>query len=486
MDEVYRPLLSTSYQVDDIDLEEIQPMPSSPNLNPDETEVKIVVDETQLKTTISSEEHSGGDTKPLPPGKEYHLFMSYSSEDRDDANTIRQHLEERFHLKCLYYERDFQIGKNIDDNITEGLQRSVKALILLSPFYIQSHYCVTEAREACKLSFTDMENHNVIPVLLRPLPKDLPPFLNSYVYIDAQREMDVAGKIYEAFNQPGFLDPLQMNKSALSCNGTLLVRKRAIKADCFNHGFSYRFSPLEVYEEDKICQHGVDLTECKKHFTTIMEDLNNKCLFRNYPIFSSIKWRCLLLCVLSTAFSCIWVASFLLSATYGSILKDKTYWVMNFIIGLPIVCSICPCGLLIIYGCRRMRSAGIHFVVLRYNLRFYRSSKCLVYFDQTTLTEPTLHVIKYNLDDCEDYLLSLLKLRRQNDLSLDTRTNEEIVEALIHQKLTELQSTQALIKWTLLRESSVNRHRTSNNRACICEMLEDQVNKTYGPVVIQV
>lgn len=85
-----------------------------------------------------------------------------------------------------------------------------------------------------------------------------------------------------------------------------------------------------------------------------MEDLNNKCLFRNYPVFSSIKWRCLLLCVLSTAFSCIWVASFLLSATYGSILKDKTYWVMNFIIGLPIVCSICPCGLLIIYGCRRM------------------------------------------------------------------------------------------------------------------------------------
>lgn len=94
--------------------------------------------------------------------------------------------------------------------------------------------------------------------------------------------------------------------------------------------------------------------QCKKHFTTIMEDLNNKCLFRNYPIFSSIKWRCLLLCVLSTSFSCIWVASFLLSATYGSILKDKTYWVMNFIIGLPIVCSICPCGLLIIYGCRRM------------------------------------------------------------------------------------------------------------------------------------
>lgn len=148
-------------------------------------------------------EPAASDIKTLPPGKDYHLFVSYSSKDRIEANTIRQHLEERFYLKCLYYERDFQIGRNIDENITEGLQKSAKALLLLSPFYIQSHWCVTEAREVCKLSFTDMENHNVIPVLLRPINKDLPPFLNSYVYIDAQKEIDVAGKIHEAFFHPG-------------------------------------------------------------------------------------------------------------------------------------------------------------------------------------------------------------------------------------------------------------------------------------------
>lgn len=235
MAEASWPLSSTSPEDDAV--EEIHLMLVSPYSDQSETEVKtIVVDnseesedkilnETEVKTVAFREDRDEvvtSDTKPLPPGKEYHLFMSYSSEDRDDANTIRQHLEERFHLKCLYYERDFQIGKNIDDNITEGLQKSVKALILISPFYTQSHYCVTEAREACKLSFTDMENHNVIPVLLRPLPKDLPPFLNSYVYIYAQREMDVAGKIYEAFNQPGKvayeyeLNTCQMKVSKLS------------------------------------------------------------------------------------------------------------------------------------------------------------------------------------------------------------------------------------------------------------------------------
>lgn len=103
------------YQDDKV--EKIQLMPFSPNLDLDETEVKTVVsseDKDELSTIF---------TKPLPPGKEYHLFMSYSSEDRDVANTLRQHLKERFHLKCLYFERDFQIGKNIDESITKASQR---------------------------------------------------------------------------------------------------------------------------------------------------------------------------------------------------------------------------------------------------------------------------------------------------------------------------------------------------------------------------
>lgn len=45
----------------------------------------------------------------------------------------------------------------------------------------------------------------------------------------------------------------------MSCNGTLLIRKRAIKADFYNHGLAYRFLPLEAFEEEKICQNGIDL-----------------------------------------------------------------------------------------------------------------------------------------------------------------------------------------------------------------------------------
>lgn len=49
--------------------------------------------------------------------------------------------------------------------------------------------------------------------------------------------------------------------SALSCNGTLLFRKVAHKTKYCAHGLSYRFPPIETYEEEKIYQHGVDLIE---------------------------------------------------------------------------------------------------------------------------------------------------------------------------------------------------------------------------------
>lgn len=109
-----------------------------------------------------------------------------------------------------------------------------------------------------------------------------------------------------------------------------------------------------------------------------------------------------------------------------------------------------------------------------------------MYFDHSTLTQPTLHVFKYDITDCENYLLSLLGELRQEKVHGDSRTNEEIMKDLVNQQLKELQSTQALIKWTRLRESALKRHRTSNNRACICEILEDSINKTYGPVETKV
>ena len=94
--------------------------------------------------------------------------------------------------------------------------------------------------------------------------------------------------------------------------------------------------------------------QCKNHYDTIIGELNKTYLFRNYPVFSSLKWRCLVLWVLFLAFACIWTISLLLSITNGSILKDEIYAIINFTLGVPLLCTIFICGFPIIYGYRRL------------------------------------------------------------------------------------------------------------------------------------
>ncbi|XP_048768075.1 uncharacterized protein LOC125674818 isoform X3 [Ostrea edulis] len=372
-------------------------------------------EETEVKSLIQQDiaEAAKGNIPPLPPGKKYHLFVSYSSEDREAANTIRDQMERRFHLKCMDFERDFIPGKNIDKNIADEMLHSVKVLLILSPFYIQSFWCVTEAREACNLSFTDVENLNVIPLLLRPLEKDLPPFLKSYVYIDAQKELDVPAKIFEAFNHPGSVDPLHQDRSASTYNndnGVLLCRKIACKTRYAEHGLAFRFQPFEEYEEQRISLFDVDLVECDHHYSAVTKDLNARCLFRNYPVLTSVKWRCAAIFFLFLSTLGISLTLFQLSTIPGSILYHRTARITIIILGLTVLCSMCPCGFFIIYIWRRILSTYTHSVVLQHNLAFYRSSKCLMYFDNSTdLSKPTLYIFRYDTTECEKYLVSLLK-----------------------------------------------------------------------------
>lgn len=143
----------------------------------------------------------------LPPGKKYHIFISCSSQDMEEVNKICKDLEKRFFFICMQHDRDFVIGKRLDDNIQSEMAKSVKVLILISPTYITSPWCMSEADEAVRLSYSEREKLKIIPVMLRP-PDDgleLPPFLKKYRYIDSQKEEDIPAKIFEAYYHSGFL-----------------------------------------------------------------------------------------------------------------------------------------------------------------------------------------------------------------------------------------------------------------------------------------
>ncbi|XP_062617201.1 uncharacterized protein LOC134278912 isoform X2 [Saccostrea cucullata] len=391
-----------------------------------EKNLNCLESEELISQSVQNEDYSEQRVLPLQADKKYHLFISYSSEDRDDANEICGCMEQRFHMKCMNFERDFQPGKNIDDNIADNMRKSVKVLIILSPAYLQSHWCVTEAREAAQLSFTGFSDVNVIPLLLRPLGKDLPPFLKSYVYIDAQKEIDVPAKIYEAYLNPDSIDPLHKERNvddvaSQANNGTFLCQKFASKAKFLDHGNSYRFHPLEDHEKEKIASFDLDPMKCTQHYNALMDDLNSRTLFQNYQLFVS-KWRFLFLCgiILIIVFIC---------AGYDLIWWDdfRVFAIILTIIGCCLVVLVFPCSLCFMYICRR-----------------------------------------------NNYVCLMLKKKRptMNENYIKT-TADDLIERI----LEDLQQRNGLINWSSLPESASKRHRTRNDRVCLCEMVEDSINQ---------
>lgn len=139
----------------------------------------------------------------LPPDKKYHLFVAHSSEDSSEVKDLCKELETRFFLKCMNYERDFIPGKLLEDNIHDEMKKSLKILIVISPSFLDSFWGITEARQAFQIAHADGDNLKVIPILLRPVKREIPSFLKSYRYIDVLQEKDVAAKIMDAFYHSG-------------------------------------------------------------------------------------------------------------------------------------------------------------------------------------------------------------------------------------------------------------------------------------------
>jgi hypothetical protein len=104
------------------------------------------------------------------------LFFSYSHRDEDLRNELETHLSslQRQGLISGWHDRRIQAGKNLDTEISDGLERAGIILLLVSPYFIGSDYCYgIEMNRA-------MERHHagsarVIPVILEPCDwHDLP------------------------------------------------------------------------------------------------------------------------------------------------------------------------------------------------------------------------------------------------------------------------------------------------------------------------
>ncbi|XP_075466409.1 uncharacterized protein LOC142501040 isoform X2 [Ascaphus truei] len=119
----------------------------------------------------------------LSKDDKYHVFISYSSGDSIWVYGLICKLEHTFpSLRICYHERDFLPGKTIIDNMVECIQSSQKTLIVLSPDFVRSRWCLFEANLSM---FRDCMGHKaIVPIMLKPCP--VPLHLSHLTYLEAE------------------------------------------------------------------------------------------------------------------------------------------------------------------------------------------------------------------------------------------------------------------------------------------------------------
>ncbi len=134
-----------------------------------------------------SDENSDG-------SREFDAFVSYCEEDRQwvfDVFVPKVEKEKNYHV-CLH-ERDFQVGKDIEENIVAAMEKSSNIVLLVSRSFVESKWCQYEVNFAHRQLLCPSSEKKVIVVLLDPVselnatrkvPGTLKYFLRSRTYLE--------------------------------------------------------------------------------------------------------------------------------------------------------------------------------------------------------------------------------------------------------------------------------------------------------------
>uniref|UniRef100_UPI003AAF8A97 uncharacterized protein n=1 Tax=Centroberyx gerrardi TaxID=166262 RepID=UPI003AAF8A97 len=146
---------------------------------------------------------------PLPPsscphvpptlreGELYHVFISYSSTDYRWTHSLINKLES-CGLQVCYHERDFTPGRTVLENMSDCIQESQKVLLVLSPEFVRSRWCLLEANMSL---FRDcLERKPMVPVLLEP-GVSVPLHLCHLTYLEV-RDPDFISKVLKVLCTP--------------------------------------------------------------------------------------------------------------------------------------------------------------------------------------------------------------------------------------------------------------------------------------------
>ncbi|XP_067672663.1 uncharacterized protein [Haliotis asinina] len=196
MDRDYKSV-STIVQIDKLKDHEEEQEPTQRNvLSPDQTTddaaplanpAPVRHDDTSVSIedslSIPVQPLAEGVAPPLSEGKKYHVFFSYEISDREWVEEVTKRLESpEMGFRCSMHERDFHGGKRIIENITEHIRHSEKTVLVLSPDFLQSHWCMFEIEMGMILSMEESQLL-VVPVMVKRCC--VPDSIKTLTYIDA-------------------------------------------------------------------------------------------------------------------------------------------------------------------------------------------------------------------------------------------------------------------------------------------------------------
>ncbi len=183
----------------------------------------------------------------LRDGECYHVFISYSSTDYQWTHSLINQLES-FGLQVCYHERDFTPGRTVLENMSDCIQESQKVLLVLSPEFVRSRWCLLEANMSL---FRDcLERKPIIPVLLEP-GVSVPLHLCHLTYLEAN-DTDFMNKLLKVLCTPN----QQLQGSTVVpfqppsiYNGKALQPLTAVNVERLSKWDSGHFSDMEVPDQ---------------------------------------------------------------------------------------------------------------------------------------------------------------------------------------------------------------------------------------------
>ncbi|XP_041652115.1 uncharacterized protein LOC121515422 [Cheilinus undulatus] len=195
----------------------------------------------------SSLSPSSSDLPTLRDGESYHVFISYSSTDYQWTHSLIEQLES-CGLQVCYHERDFTPGRTVLENMSDCIQESQKVLLVLSPEFVRSRWCLLEANMSL---FRDcLERKPIVPVLLEP-GVSIPLHLCHLTYLEAN-DPDFKNKLLKVLCTPN----QQLQSSTVVpfqppsiYNGKVLQPLTAVNDEELYKWDSGQFSDMEVPDQ---------------------------------------------------------------------------------------------------------------------------------------------------------------------------------------------------------------------------------------------